>query len=108
MNTERSRPRVDYRKAVTSRRTYYGKHLMTNAVSCNERLLDFPTATEPQKGLVPRIDMIGAVALHTADTVRDPYSDFFGCKWYDEATMCEVENTFFSPDEITEQIALRS
>ena len=36
------------------------------------------------------------------------YSDVFSCKWFDEAIVRDVVNSFFSPEEITEQIILRS
>ena len=34
--------------------------------------------------------------------------DVFSCKWFDEGIGRDVVNSFFSPEEITEQIILRS
>ena len=34
--------------------------------------------------------------------------DVFGCKWFDETIVRDVVNAFFSPEEFTEQIVLRS
>ena len=36
------------------------------------------------------------------------YLDIFSCKWFDEAIVRDVVNSFFSPEKITEQIILRS
>ena len=134
MTTENKRPTVDYKRTVINGKAYYGKHLMMTAVSCNERLLDIPTVTEFLKSLVPSIDMTAygeplvarfgegieegisgvqliitsAIMLHTNDTARDMYLDVFSCKWFDEAVVRDVVNAFFSPEEFTEQIVLRS
>ncbi len=134
MTSKIGKPTVDYKRTVINGKSYYGKHLMMTAKSCNERLLDVPTVSEFLKSLVPRIDMTAygeplvarfgegieegisgvqliitsAIMLHTNDTARDMYLDVFSCKWFDEAIVREVVNSYFAPEEFTEQIVLRS
>ncbi len=49
-----------------------------------------------------------AVMVHTDDMATDMYLDGFSCKWFDEAIVREVFNSIFAPEEVTEQIGLRS
>jgi S-adenosylmethionine decarboxylase len=134
MTTEKKGTTVDYKRTVINGKSYYGKHLMMTARGCNAKLLEVPTISEFLKSLVPRIDMTAfgeplvarfgegieegisgvqliitsAIMIHTNDTARDMYLDVFSCKWFDEAIVRDVVNSIFAPEEITEQIVLRS
>lgn len=134
METLQTSPKVNYKRTVINGKSYYGKHLMLTAVSCNENLLDVQKVTDFMKELVPAIDMVAfgepviarfgegvevgisgvqliitsAITVHTNDAARDMYLDVFSCKWFDEAIVKDVVVKYFSPDDMTEQIVLRS
>ena len=134
MVSEKKDTAVDYKRTVINEKSYDGKHLRMTVKSCNERLLEISTISESLNSWVPRIDMTahgeplvtrfgegieeeisgvqpiitGAIRVHTNDTARDMYLDVFSCKWFDEAIVRDVVNSYFSPEEITEQIILRS
>lgn len=134
IETKKRDTTVDYKRTVINGKSYYGKHLLMTVKSCNDRLLEAPTIEELLKALVPRIDMTAygeplvagfgegieegisgaqliitsAMMVHTNDSARDMYWDVFSCKWFEEAIVRDVINSYFSPEEITEQIILRS
>jgi S-adenosylmethionine/arginine decarboxylase-like enzyme len=134
MTPDKKPTAVNYKRTVINGKSYYGKHLMMTAKSCDERLLEVSVVTAFLKELVNKIDMIAygeplvarfgegieegisgvqlittsALTVHTNDAARDLYLDVFSCKWFDETIVRDTVDAYFAPEACTEQIVLRS
>jgi len=122
-----------YKRAQVNGISYYGKHLMLTAVSCNDNLLDIDTVSRFVRELVPAIDMVpygdlviarfgegieegisavqliitSAITIHTNDQARDLYLDVFSCKWFEESVVIDMVKKYFNPEDINDSVVLR-
>lgn len=106
---------------------------MVTALSCNDSLLSIEKIYEFLQNCADQIDMVrygaplvarfgggietgisgvqlietSAISVHTNDAHRDMYLDVFSCKQFQEQTVREVLDTFFSPSQVTCEMIYR-
>ena len=123
----------NYKRILVDGVSYYGKHLILTAISCNENIIDKDAILKFLTTLVPKIDMVAygkpiierfgqgieagisavqlietsAIIVHTNDLAKDAYLDVFSCKGFNEEIVISEFGVFFEPTTMNHQILLR-
>jgi len=114
-----------YKEIEIHNKRYYGQHMILSAVGCNDNIFSCDVFTDFLKTLVPEIDMVphkepiverfgpsedlmgitaiqmiqtSAIVIHTNDKARELYLDVFSCKAFDEDTILNKIDNYFSPE----------
>jgi S-adenosylmethionine/arginine decarboxylase-like enzyme len=124
----------EYRCITRHGRKVYGQHMLINAKSCNENLLDIDCMKEFLRRLSDFIGMVrfgdahvhrfgsgieiglsgfqlietSQISFHSNDGARDIYLDVFSCKEYDEDKVIAYLKANLAPETIETQVIWRS
>ena len=124
---------LDYRRIQHNGEPHYGQHAMVTALGCNDQILSIERMYEFLQTMADDIDMVrygppivarfgkghetglsgvqlietSAITIHTNDAHRDMYLDVFSCKSFDEQTVRQVLDDFFSPSSIECEVIYR-
>jgi S-adenosylmethionine/arginine decarboxylase-like enzyme len=123
----------EYKTTIANDIKYYGKHLIVNAIKCNENILQIDLISKFIQEMIPKIDMVpygdliiarfgdginvgisavqliytSSIVIHTNDMARDMYLDVFSCKWFSEDIVLQDLRELFCPQLVNETILLR-